>query len=432
MHNYYEILGVDFNTPSDVIMKEVSKQRKKWTMRLNAPELEQRQKAEQMIQILAEAEVVFTNEAIRANYDNILKGENNQGRTQETTELLDQMFPNKSIIELMADAYAEKRYKDVISMALKLYEDGERTLEVYVYLSECYRLLGGFAETEKYSLEGIEKFPNALYLYINLISVYGEYYKDFDKAQQYIEKSKAIDPSNMDIWDNELKCALLNYGCCKISYDKAEEIAEKFNRTEAVLRMIERNFTGYFDGMMTFNVEANGYFKTQENIDQAILAVEQAIKYAAEYGSESVKRYKNKKIDVEKQNKKNLNKDIIKYWAGMLVVAIILGRIAGVITAIISAVIAIAAAMLIYTSFEPVWQTQYTNAFGENKIKNRYFANFKKLFAKIGEVLKELPAAIKSLVGFTKKTVDKTKDKAQEMKAAKDKAQAEKSSEETK
>lgn len=73
IENYYEILGVPVDAPTEEIEKAIHQQFREWNHRLNAPSLERRQLAEKMLEKLEMMERILLDEEMRKQYDQELK-----------------------------------------------------------------------------------------------------------------------------------------------------------------------------------------------------------------------------------------------------------------------------------------------------------------------------------------------------------------------
>ncbi|MDN4593516.1 tetratricopeptide repeat protein [Polycladomyces subterraneus] len=69
MENYYELFGIPREADKGGIRKRIHQELRKWSNRTNAPQMERRQEAERMVQLLEEAEEILLDPDKRAAYD---------------------------------------------------------------------------------------------------------------------------------------------------------------------------------------------------------------------------------------------------------------------------------------------------------------------------------------------------------------------------
>src|SRR2546428_10099820 len=73
MENFYRTLNVVPTASPDEIKKAINRDRRVWSNRTNAPQIERRQEAERMVKQLDEAEQVLLDPARRQQYDYALQ-----------------------------------------------------------------------------------------------------------------------------------------------------------------------------------------------------------------------------------------------------------------------------------------------------------------------------------------------------------------------
>ena len=109
--NYYELLNLNSNADEGTIRDSIEQTNRKWLNRINAPDLNRRQEAEKMIQLLEEAEKVLLNQQERRKYDAELWGntEVNVPHPQPQPTPTMEKDPSDVITEMLEEA---KRLND--------------------------------------------------------------------------------------------------------------------------------------------------------------------------------------------------------------------------------------------------------------------------------------------------------------------------------
>ena len=100
MNNYYAEFNLNKDDSLESIRDSLFKEKKKWANRANNPNMETRQKAEQKLQLLEEAALVFSDKYKKEEYDSELsKSRDSATQTQQQPVQQEQYTAKEVVVE---------------------------------------------------------------------------------------------------------------------------------------------------------------------------------------------------------------------------------------------------------------------------------------------------------------------------------------------
>ena len=128
MNNYYEILNLNQAMSCEELNTVLKKMNMKWRQRLNAPALEDRQEAERIAAVIAEARSILTDPAKRDEYDKQLMFEQAQA-PQPTYEEFTKVQPEPE---------EEEEAQDIIDNVIQMADGGNKAAAMKYLLEKIH------------------------------------------------------------------------------------------------------------------------------------------------------------------------------------------------------------------------------------------------------------------------------------------------------
>lgn len=150
MINYYVELGLDPSMDDAALEAALRTLKKKWTARTNAPDLQKRQKAERIVELLNEASRILCNKEDRADYDRRLNREKNK-QTAPTINTQESAMPAApsgagaaALVSLAESFYERGQYQQALEIAAKALAAGVNDPDLYYTMAMCYAENGDY------------------------------------------------------------------------------------------------------------------------------------------------------------------------------------------------------------------------------------------------------------------------------------------------
>ncbi|WP_308577279.1 DnaJ domain-containing protein [uncultured Parvimonas sp.] len=278
MVNYYEILGLEISASLSEITDAIKATRKTARKRSNHPDTKIRHEAEALIEQLAEAEKVFSDEASKSRYDDQLrvfinqnKGNNNSNentnmdssRSEEINQFNKvQKYLDRGQIDLARRALTEIRttnpismkYKGEISIKLGNITDGIYELdkyidtdstnpELYFEVSDILSENGKTKEALQYLFDA-SQYSSGYSLY----SRFGDIYADTKQYDKAIESFNRIDLSSLD----QNGSSYINY-CLAFCYNRKGSYASGMDYAERSISQNENNYSAIYEKILAYD-----------------------------------------------------------------------------------------------------------------------------------------------------------------------------------
>ncbi len=358
MINYYVELGLDPSMDDEALEKALRTLKKKWTARTNAPDLQKRQKAERMIELLNEASRILCNKEDREDYDRRLNREKNK-QTAPTINTQDAgpAAPNgagaAALVSLAESFYERGQYQQALEIAAKALAAGVNDPDLYYTMSMCYAENGDYErayDTMYYSVSQTQD-PDLKAMLIRLcLRLFGMR----DRARQLLnEMMRDYPDTNMLVaydveWD-------LYQGNEALAEAKVDDYRQTYPEDQQFLIYLQDSYISVADTFITEHASGGEYLANQAAMDNYLKYCTKANDAYSDEGSrEKLEKARN-------LNKTTFNRDNI----GGLVVSIVLTLI--LMPTIIGGLIFLAAdVFLIKFSLIPNWmilRTDYTESY---------------------------------------------------------------------
>lgn len=269
MINYYAELGLNPNASLEEIGATLKNERRKWTTRQNAPDLKVRQKAEQRLQLINEATLIFADKDKRQKYDRDLKksGASAQSATQQQPETV--FNPNATgdaLIDLAEKFYEQGSTRQAIDTCRSALAAGLSSPKLYYVMGMCYLDNGKNNEAMATFQTALNAFPDDLNFLGYVSYLYIRTFGKFEQARSYINRALELSP------DNSLGIALLaelemRIGNVEKSDQIVQEFLAKYPNSDGFKQEMAAAYYLYANSM--FSETSNGavYVENQETYD---------------------------------------------------------------------------------------------------------------------------------------------------------------------
>lgn len=193
MEDYYKLLALSQSATTEEIKEKLNKEMRLWQSRVNAPDLERRQRAEQMVQKLMDAQRVLLDEAKRSEYDQQLSA----APAEEAAEApaVDEGADVDVLIGRSWDLLSQGRIADSIysaRLATNADPENPNAWEAYgaanYYWHDYENAVRGYEQA-------IQLLPNKASLYSDIGQIYMDV-EEFDLAELQLQRALNIEPQN--------------------------------------------------------------------------------------------------------------------------------------------------------------------------------------------------------------------------------------------
>lgn len=358
MVNYYEEFNLDPNMTGEAICDALFQEKKKWIHRQNANDLNKRQKAEQMIALIEEAAMVFSDKLKRDQYDlKILKDQKKPGGAYGQQQTEQQYYEQNQQSATEPISINNDEIETIIANAKTFYEAGNsRKTADY-----CNRMIGAGAdspylfnylglsywENDEVQLavdtfkKAIEKYPLEPLFCANLASIYLNTLNDYSQAKQYIDKALQMDNAN-----NYYLSLDIIYMFYTGNVDAAEQMIQNhlsINPNDQEYRQyISEAYISYSDKFLVESGNGGAYIPSQQAYDSILYYRNKAKEIL------NSERTQHLVTVIEERGKRTFNKDNLK-GIGCLV------AVGTLFLSPLFPVWIILAGVLAYFSYKPNW-----------------------------------------------------------------------------
>jgi len=202
MENYYERFGIPRDADEGEIRKRIHQELRKWSNRTNAPQMERRQEAERMVQLLEEAEEILLDPDKRAAYDRQLAAasrlQTSARREQASTASrtgTGTVTPVETIISRGTELLEQNRVADTIVLARQATEQDPHNPDAWALLAHAKKEWGEPEQAVEAFRRAIELKPNDGRYYYGLGQTLEQLNRWEEAVTQYRRASKT-DPDN--------------------------------------------------------------------------------------------------------------------------------------------------------------------------------------------------------------------------------------------
>lgn len=358
MVNYYEEFNLDPNMTCEAICDALFQEKKKWIHRQNANDLDKRHKAEQMIALIEEAAMIFSDKLKRDQYDlKILKAQKKgngapaqQQTAQQHYEQNQQTTPeptssnNDDIETIIANArtfYEAGNTKRTTDYCNRMIGSGADSPYLYNYLGLSYWDNDEVNLAIETFMKAIDKYPLEPLFCANLASIYLNTLNDYTSARTYLDKALQMDSSNN--WYLSLDITYMFYtGDVDAAEAKIQEHLSAYPSDQEYRQYISEAYISYSDKFLVQTANGGAYIPSQQAFDSILYYRNKAKDIL------NTERTQNLVSVIEERGKRVFNKDNLK-GIGCLIV---LGTL---FLAPLLPLWLILAGVLAYFSYKPNW-----------------------------------------------------------------------------
>lgn len=193
MENYYRILEIDASANEDAIREALNRELRIWSNRTNAPQMEKRQEAERIVNILQEAETVLLDPAKKAEYDRQLQTAAPQAAASPSPAP-----SGASVSDLVTQGWNlldAGKVADALAVATQAVQIGSGDPSAWKLLGQSNLLWGETENAIQAYHKAIILQPNDASSYYDLGNIYESAEMWQDALTQY-ERASKIDPSS--------------------------------------------------------------------------------------------------------------------------------------------------------------------------------------------------------------------------------------------
>lgn len=308
MNNYYEQLGIDQELQGEELNKALKQLRKKLVMRMNAPDLQKRQEAERMMQLVDEATLILCDKDKRHKYDKELKKKKNQGTQnayQEQAAAATQVAENavETLISLAEDMYSAGNYQGAIDTCHKVLGMGITNSRVYYVLGMTYMDLNNVNEALKVFQNAVAQNPDDqdMILYLAKLCVL------MDRADEAEKYANIVLSKNAD--NTYGQAILIEIELVRKKYDVAvklfEETKNKYPNDQKFLNSVSDAYVRTAHRLLYTAPNGANYLNSKDDVEQYMIFMQKAVDISptpyALQALENAKKQKKKHMDTEDQ-----------------------------------------------------------------------------------------------------------------------------------
>lgn len=358
MVNYYEEFNLDPNMTCEAICDALFQEKKKWIHRQNANDLDKRHKAEQMIALIEEAAMIFSDKLKRDQYDlKILKAQKKGNGAPAQQQTAQQHYEQNQQTTPESTSSNNDDIETIIANARTFYEAGntKRTADY------CNRMIGSGADSPylynylglsywdndevnlaiETFMKAIDKYPLEPLFCANLASIYLNTLNDYTSARTYLDKALQMDSSNN--WYLSLDITYMFYtGDVDAAEAKIQEHLLAYPSDQEYRQYISEAYISYSDKFLIQTANGGAYIPSQQAFDSILYYRNKAKDIL------NTERTQNLVSVIEERGKRVFNKDNLK-GIGCLIV---LGTL---FLAPLLPLWLILAGVLAYFSYKPNW-----------------------------------------------------------------------------
>lgn len=361
MTNYYVELGLERSASIEELEQQLKALKKKWTARASsAANMEKRQQAERMVDLVREASETLLIKDKKAKYDKQLDKDPAGSQQSATTQApvpvpVNDNMAGAALVDLVEQFYDSSNYNQAIAAAKKAIATGNGSVELYRIMSLCYAERGDNSGAFGALNEMIRTYPNDADAHFNYarfcLRVLENHQADAKPSIDWLINAGYGEEGVVAALDIEYT---LDKGEMSLAETKINEYLEHNKNDQEFRQNICQAYAQYADKYLT-EYGGDMYFETEENFNSWLSITEKALKIYPDSGLKKV----------YDQNASFKKKTFIKeHWMG--IACGLLYTIAGFESGnVLLGILALAFTVAItYFSFVPNWQLlrfNYTN-----------------------------------------------------------------------
>lgn len=270
MKNYYEEFGISSELSLEEIQKHLVTERKKWSLRLNAADLDRRQKAEQKLNLLDEAVKVFIDDYSKKKYDAELRKSG-----QETTivkQEVEQINDNQGYDEVwmrIENLYESGNTQATIDLCNQAIMCGLSSREIYGILINAYGENGDFDQAIATGKAAMKKYPEDLDIKFSVARLYLHINENIDQVKNIIDEILQKMPNANGALATQVELDLRKGNKEKADKD-VEEYINKYPNDAQYKEMVSLAYSRCGEYFLSIAPNGANYFNSKENYDQCL------------------------------------------------------------------------------------------------------------------------------------------------------------------
>ena len=361
MVNFYQEFSIPTNLTVEEIQQHLVKERKKWSLRLNAADLNRRQNAEQKISLLDDAVKVFADEYSRKKYDAELKKEGQD--YQEAQETYHESINNNAgldaILMQIENIYSTGNSGATIDLCNQAITSGIQHPQVYSYLIDSYEEIEYYDQALATAKTAMTLFPEDLNFKFAVARMLALRFNNYADAQKLLSDVLKVNPDAYGALALQSEIDLRTGN--KEKADKDIDAYLQHNPENTHYRnIVAYAYLRYGDTFLVPSNNGGNYINSKEDYNQCLEARKRAYELAPD---EDTKNYYDKMVQYG-------NKQFDTSLIGGIAVAIIGGLLFIDSSFVVTLILWALAAWMIYSAFEPKWQIDRDNFTGNRKPAN--------------------------------------------------------------
>ena len=360
MKNYYQEFGISPKLGVEEIQKLLVAERKKWSLRLNAADLDRRQKAEQKLSLLDEAVKIFMDEYSKKKYDAELKksGQETIVVKEEAAHISDRQGYDEVWLRIKS-LYESGNTQATIDLCNQAIMCGLSSGEIYETLVEAYAENGDFDQAIATGKTALNKYPGNFNVKYVMARLYLALNQNLEEVKEITDEILQKNPDLSVVLAMQIEVEL-----CMGNKEKADkDVEEHMNKYPNDMRYKELVASAYArKGDQFFTIASNGanYFTSKENYNQCLEMRQKAYELnpcdATKEDYEIMKKYGAKTFDTS----------LIGGIASAVVVSLFFMDSYMIVSVVLWAL----SIWMLISAFEPKWQVDREAFTGSRKPAN--------------------------------------------------------------
>lgn len=270
MKNYYQEFGISPELSVEEIQKQLVAERKKWSLRLNAADLDRRQKAEQKLNLLDEAVKVFMDEYSKKKYDAELKksGQDTIVVKDEVDHISDKQGYDEVWIRIKS-LYESGNTQATIELCNQAIMCGLSSREIYETLVNAYAENGDFDQAIATGKTALNKYPGNFNVKYAIARMYLALNQNLEIVKEITDEILQKNPDLSEVLAMQIAVELRMGNKEKADKD-VEEHMNKYPNDMRYKELVALEYARKGDQFFTIASNGANYFTSKENYNQCL------------------------------------------------------------------------------------------------------------------------------------------------------------------
>lgn len=361
MVNFYQEFAIPMENSVEEIQHHLVKERKKWSLRLNAADLNRRQSAEQKINLLDEAVKVFKDNYSKKQYDTQLKksGQDSQSVQQAYDVSVNVNAGIDAMLMQIKNIYSTGNSGATIDLCNQAIMSGIREPLVYQYLIDSYEEMDYCDQALATAQTALALFPDELTFKFTVARILALKFNNCADAQNLLSEVLQQNPDAYGVIALQSEIDLRTGNKQKADQDVNTYINAHPDNTE-FKNIVAYAYLRYGDTFLTLSNTGANYINSQEEYNRCLEARKRAYELSQ---NKEIKEYYDKMVQY---GAKKLDTSLI----GGIIIAIIAGILLIESSIIVTIVLWGLSAWMMYSAIEPKWKIDRDYFTGHRKPAN--------------------------------------------------------------